>query len=166
MTKIRKSLLTQRLKSVARDQTKGEFREGLSTTAVGLVGIGMSVASGNVLLGALSGGAVIAGMDMLRSASAKVTSAVVRGHAIEDLRMRGRGFGMREQLMGAPGGKAYLNSAAQKKAESAPPPTAPRATMPGRPSIGGDGRISYTTLDGRTVQATKAQAARWQQSRK
>lgn len=62
-------------------------------------------------------------------------------------------------------GVAYINAAAQTKVGAAPSPMSARPSTLGLQTAS-DGKISYTTRDGRTVQATQAQATRWRNSRK
>ncbi len=61
---------------------------------------------------------------------------------------------------------AYLNRTAAKKAQALPAPP-PRLALPAPAShqVGG-GKVSYQTADGRTVQGTKGQVARWRKQRK
>ena len=66
---------------------------------------------------------------------------------------------------GRVGGMAYLNAAAKAKAQTLPALDVAMRGSAGRPAIL-NGKISYSTLDGRTVQATEGQAKRWRAQRK
>lgn len=67
-------------------------------------------------------------------------------------------FGMFEGKLAVPGSRAYLNAAAERKASEASQAPASAQVVPGVRQMRESGRVSFTTLDGRTVTATQKQA--------
>jgi hypothetical protein len=61
----------------------------------------------------------------------------------------------------APADGAFMNRAAQIAAQTAAAPRAPSAPIGASSPTGSAQRSSYTTVDGRTVEATEAQAKAW-----
>jgi hypothetical protein len=136
-----------------------------------LVGKGTAISAGMVALAKLGGGKF--------GAAAKLGALAFGSNALADHvsaegdkhRAAAKAAGWTPSSAAGPG-NAHLNSAAAAKAAAAdkaaaqPPPSAPATgARPAAQPQGPAGRSSYTTKDGRTVEATEGQSKAWQARR-
>jgi hypothetical protein len=127
-------------------RVKAEMQSSFAGGALGAAGVavvGRAITQGRLGLGLAGGAAILAGLGV-----------VIRGQSPAAPMISGA-------TASAPADGAFMNRAAQIAAQTAAAPRAPSAPIGASSPTGPAQRTSYTTVDGRTVEATEAQAKAW-----